>query len=403
MAVQHLSQPKQIGEKTAPNRFAILPAEQNCGDFAGAPSELSFSRYTKLAEGKAGIVFSEAAAVDRNGRARKNQLCLMDETAPRFERLVKEMRRINEDFLFIIQLDHAGSLGDPAFSKPVAVYPRDGGPAHVLSVAEIEDLGQKFVRAAVLAEKIGADGIDIKHAHGFLGNEFLQPANIRDDAYGGSFENRTRFFRRIVQGIRSEVANPGFLLGVRVSAYEGLPGGFGTTGPGEVIEDLAEPIRFAKLAESEGLDYLSVSAGNAAGNLEILLPSETFPEGTFRHFGWTRAIKKAVGLPVVGAGYTYLGSGRNNLAGGDASRKSILYWAEKNIGDGNVDFVGLGRQAIADPLFPQKALAGETKSIHFCKPACGGCGMLLGAQENTGCVVYDDHYRKIKQRLDGQA
>ena len=106
---------------------------------------------------------------------------------------------------------------------------------------------------------------------------------------------------------------------------------------------------------------------------------------------------------MVGAGYTYLGSGRNNLAGGDASRKSLLYWAEKNIADGNVDFVGLGRQAIADPLFPKKALAGQTKSIHFCKPACGGCGALLGAQENTGCVVYDDHYRKIKQRLDGQA
>jgi 2,4-dienoyl-CoA reductase-like NADH-dependent reductase (Old Yellow Enzyme family) len=194
--------------------------------------------------------------------------------------------------------------------------------------------------------------------------------------------------------IRAAVGDS-FLLGVRVSAYEGIRGGCGTAGPDEVIEDLREPIALSKMIEEIRMDYVSVSGGSADANLEILLPTDKYPEGTFRHFGWAKAIKKAVSIPVIGSGYSYLRDGENSLKEPDPSKKSFIYWAEKNLRDGNVDLVGIGRQSLADPLFPKKILSGdEIHSVHFCT-ACGGCGMLLGAQEEAGCTVYDDYYRKL--------
>ena len=142
----------------------------------------------------------------------------------------------------------------------------------------------------------------------FIGDDFLHPANKRPDGYGGSWENRTRFFRETMARMREEITDRSFLIGSRISPYEGVPGAFGTTGPDEINEDLSEPIAFAKLMEKEGVDFINVSAGSAAGNLEILMPTAAYPEGVFRHFSWTRAIKRSVSIPVIGSGYSGCGT-----------------------------------------------------------------------------------------------
>ena len=107
--------------------------------------------------------------------------------------------------------------------------------------------------------------------------------------------------------------------------------------------------------------------GKTSNKLEILIPSKRCPEGVYQHFGRTRRIMDGGGLPVVGAGYSYLR-------------------------EGGTDLVGLGRQAIADPATPVKALRGEACSIDWCF-ACGGCGALLGDQKKVGCIVYDKRYK----------
>jgi 2,4-dienoyl-CoA reductase-like NADH-dependent reductase (Old Yellow Enzyme family) len=399
MEVKHLASPLSIGIRSAPNRFAILPAERNDGENNGAPSERTVNRYKKFAEGGAGVVFVEATAVDFDARARKNQLVINDETAKGFERLFKEVRQTNEKTLCILQLDHGGSLANPSFSKAVSVYPIKDRETHLLSDAEIEEVSKQFIHGAVLAEETGAGGVDIKQAHGFLGSEFIRPANTREGAYGGTFQNRTRFFRSIVEGIKEALVHESFLLGTRLSAHEGIAGGFGTSGPDEVIEDLHEPIKLSKLMQELRLHFVSVSAGNARGNLEILRPTKAFPDGVYRHFGWARTIKQAVDIPVIGAAYSHLRDGKNNLAGQDREKKSLIYWAEKNLKDGNIDLVGIGRQAIADALFPRKVLNGDFDSIDFCL-TCLGCSALLGSQEKAGCVVYDDFYKEIYERLN---
>lgn len=394
MSAEMLSSSIRIGNKVAPNRIVNQPMECNDGDASGNPTELTFRRYRSLAEGQAGIIFVESLTISYESRARKNQVKISEDTAKVLERLVREMREMNNESLILFQINHSGRLSQAAFSKVVCVYPAGDPGIHLLTEEEINDIGSEFAEAAVIAKQVGADGIDFKQCHGYLCGEIIRPANTRRDRYGGTFENRTKFFRETAQKIKEAVGDKSFLIGARYSIYEGIPGGFGTPGPQEVTEELSEPIAFAKIIEEIGMDYVNVSAGIPPVTPEIVRPSKNYPEGVYRHFGWAKAVKNAVKIPVIGSGYSYLRDGKNDLKEPDPSKKSFIYWAEKNLKDGHVDLVGIGRQSFADPLFARKILSGELNSIQFCK-ACGGCSVLLRSQRQVGCTVYDEYYRKV--------
>lgn len=389
-----LSSPIRIKNKVAPNRIVNQPIECNDGDSRGNPTELTFQRYRKLAEGGAGIIIVESLTISYESRARKNQLKIAEDTASGFENLVRAIREINDRSLILFQINHSGRLSQAAFSKVVSVYPPGDPNIHQLTEDEIDEISEGFVKAAIIAKQVGADGIDFKHCHGYLCGEMLRPANARQDPYGGSFDNRTRFFRETTRRIQKAVGDESFLIGTRFSVYEGIPGGFGTAGPHEVIEDLTEPIAFAKMVEEMGMHYINVSAGIPPVTPEIVRPTKDYPEGVYRHFGWAKAVKNAVKIPVIGSGYSYLRDGKNDLREPDPSKKTIIYWAEKNLKDGHVDLVGIGRQSLADPQFAKKLLAGEIDSINFCR-ACGGCSVLLRSQKEVGCTIYDKYYRNI--------
>lgn len=393
-----LSTPIRIGKKLAPNRIVYQPMECNDGDSGGNPTELTFKRYRALAEGGAGIITIESLTFSYESRARKNQLKISEETAKGLERLVREMREINPGPLIIFQINHSGRVSGAAFSKVVSLYPTGDPTVHLLTDQEIEQIGESFVKAALLSKQVGADGIDFKHCHGYLCGEMIRPANTRPGPYGGSFQNRTRFFRETTEKIRRATGKEQFLLGMRYSFYEGIPGGFGTPGPEEVEEDLFEPLRFARMAEEMGMDFINVSAGIPAITPEIVRPTKNYPEGVYRHFGWAKAVKKLVCIPVIGSGYSYLRDGKNDLKEPDPSKKSFFYWAEKNLRSGSVDLVGIGRQTLADPLFAQKVLSGNHDRIHYCT-ACGGCSILLKSQSEVGCTVYNDYYKEVLRQV----
>ncbi|MBI5966391.1 MAG: NADH:flavin oxidoreductase [Deltaproteobacteria bacterium] len=396
-----LSTPIKIGQRLAPNRILNQPMECNDADEVGNPTGLTFQRYRKLAEGGAGIIFFEALTITQESRARKNQLGIYEKTASSLEKLIKEMKGINSQSLVLLQITHSGRQSGPGFSRLVTVYPMADEEAHMLSGQEIEEIGNDFARAALIAKQVGADGIDFKQCHGYLCAEMLRPANIRKDRYGGSFGNRIRFFAETVEKIKRAVGGDSFLLGARFSVYEGIPGGFGTPGPEEVVEDLSEPLEFARLMERLGLDYINVSAGIPAITPEMVRPTKNYPEGVYRHFGWAKAVKKVVSIPVIGSGYSYLRDGKNDLKEPDPNRRSFIYWAEKNLSQGVCDMVGIGRQSLADPLFAKKILEGITSEINYCL-ACGGCSQLLRSQAQTGCAVYSDFYKRILKEIQKQ-
>ena len=393
-----LDSPIKIGERAAPNRIVNQPMECNDADEVGNPTELTFNRYRKLAEGGAGIIFVEALTITQESRARKNQLGIYEKTAPTLERLVKEMKGINSKSLILFQITHSGQQSGAGFSRHVSVYPLPGQETHILSEGEIEKIGGEFAKAAFIAKQVGGDGIDFKQCHGYLCAEMLRPVNTRKDRFGGSFENRTRFFSDTIEKIKKSVGSGPFLLGARFSVYEGIPGGFGTPGPAEVIEDLSEPLAFVRLMEKTGVDYINVSAGIPAITPEIVRPTKNYPEGVYRHFGWAQAMKKQVRAPIIGSGYTYLRDGKNDLKEPDPAKRSFLYWTEKNLREGICDLVGIGRQSLADPLFARKILEGKSAEVNYCI-ACGSCSVLLKNQAQAGCPIYFDFYKKLLKEI----
>jgi 2,4-dienoyl-CoA reductase-like NADH-dependent reductase (Old Yellow Enzyme family) len=396
-SIEWLSRPIGIGTKTAPNRIVYQPTEANNCDAEGSPTAHTVKKYLDIARGRPGIIHIESIDVTLKTQARSNRMVILDRNMKGLENLVAEIRKVNRDSLVVFQLSHAGRLSDPAFKPPMYVYAPGGAKVPVMSIAEVEAVREEFAAAAKRAWKVGADGVDFKQAHAFIGDDFLHPANQRPDRYGGSWENRTRFFRETMARMREEITDRSFLIGTRISPYEAVPGAFGTSGPGEIFEDLSEPLAFAKILENAGIDFINVSGGSAAGNLELLMPTAAYPEGVFRHFSWTRAIKKSVSIPVIGSGYSRLRNGDASLHVDGREQSTLLYWAEKNLKDGNVDLVGVGRQAIADPEFARKVVEGRIAEIKWCT-TCGECTMLLGGNKRVGCTIYDKEYKALLKK-----
>ncbi len=392
MTIEWLARPIAIGKKTAPNRIVYQPTEANNCDAQGSVTEHTLRKYQALARGRPGIIHIESSDVTTRTQARSNRLLILDHNMPGLEKLVKEIRKINSTSLVVFQLSHAGRLSDPVFKPPMYVYRVADGGNGIMTLQDIEQTREEFVSAARRAWQVGADGVDFKQAHSFIGDDFLHPANTRPDRYGGSWENRTRFFRETLERMREEISDPGFLIGSRITPYEGIPGAFGSAGPEDVAEDLTEPIAFAKMMEAHGINFINVSAGSAAGNLEMLMPTASYPEGVFRHFSWTRAIKQSVSIPVIGSGYSRLKNGDDALHISDRSKADFAYWAEKNVHDGHTDLVGVGRQSIADPEFARKVLEGRLSDVRWCI-TCQECTTLLGANQRVGCTIYDKEYR----------
>lgn len=382
----------RIGRKTAPNRIVYQATETNNCDTQGRPTAETYAVYTARAKGNPGIIFIESIDVSFDCQARSNRMVLTRENKEEYRKLVSAIKDIAPDTLVIFQISHAGRLSDPQFKQPLYPYSRSQ-QEQTMTTEEVRKAASDFITASLLADEIGGDGVDIKQAHGFLAGDFLHPGNNRTDEYGGSYENRTRFFTEIFTAVKS-ACSADFIIGTRISPYEGIPGGCGTSSRDNVLEDLTEIKRWARQLESMGIDFINVSAGYANANLEILMPTAIYPEGVYRHFSWTKAIKDEVGIPVIGSGYSHTASGENNLIANSAAEKSLLHFAEMNLNNGAADMIGIGRQAIADPLFAAKLRDGKTESINWCT-TCSGCGMLLGYQKNVGCSRYGQKYADL--------
>ena len=152
----------------------------------------------------------------------------MPHNAEALTRFVAEMRKVNDKPLFLFQLTHSGELSHPAFSRRVCVKPLPGFGGDLLSEEDIERIMGEFVLAAKICHDSGADGIDMKLCHGYLGSQILRPYNDRKWKYGGSWEKHNRFCLSS-SSASSEVNDPNFLL--EVSAWRGSPVGVAPLAP----------------------------------------------------------------------------------------------------------------------------------------------------------------------------
>ena len=252
------------------NRFCILPMEGWDGTKDGRPTELTVRRWQNFGASGAKLIWGgEAVAVQHDGRANPEQLMINPQTvgdlAMLRETLVREhTTRFDtaDDLLVGLQLTHSGRFARPNVktkleSKILYHHPLldakfgIAADAPVITDDYIARLIETFVGAAKLAQQAGYAFVDVKHCHGYLGHEFLS-AYDRPGRYGGSFENRTRFLREIVAGIRAEV--PGLGIGVRLSAIDFVPFQPGADGTGEPAPFTA-PYRYAFGGDGSGVGY----------------------------------------------------------------------------------------------------------------------------------------------------
>ena len=429
-----LAQPLTADGFTIGNRFTVQPMEGWDGTRDGRPSEMTFRRWRRFGSSGAKLIWGgEAVAVQHDGRANPNQLVLNEHTRDDLARLrdalVEEHRKAcgSTDGLVIgLQLTHSGRYSRPDDKPaPRILYrhpildrrlnlPND---YPLLTDGDVRHIIDSFIRAAKLAWQIGFDFVDIKHCHGYLGHEFLS-AHTREGDYGGSFENRTRFLREVVQGIRAEA--PDLRIGVRLSAFDmvpfrpdpatsrpGKPGigmpepfehllpyrwGFGVNPQNPTEPDLTEPVAFLQLLPELGVRLVNLSAGSPYYNPHIQRPALYPPSdgyqppedplvGVARQIQVVRVLKAQFPeLVFVGTAYTYL-------------QEYIPHVAQAVVREGWTDFVGLGRMMLAYPELPRDILEGrplQTKRI------CRTFSDCTTAPRNglpSGCYPLDEFYR----------
>jgi NADPH2 dehydrogenase len=431
-----LRQPVQCGRVTIQNRIAVHPMEGWDGTADGNPSEHTVRRWRRFGESGAGLIWGgEAVAVSHTGRANPNQLVIAEHTLQGLSRLretlLQEHRRISGskgDPVIGLQLTHSGRYCRPNVehrNEPMIAYhhpildKRLHLPAdfHLLDDSEIEKIIEDFHRAAAAADRLGFDFVDIKHCHGYLAHEFLS-AHTRPGKYGGSFENRTRFLREVVQGIR--VIAPQMEIGVRFSAFDTVPfrpapggstnGKSGTGVPENYAElipykwgfgvdpncpekmDLIEPLRFLSLLEELRIRLVNVTAGSPYYNPHIqrpalyppsdgYLPPEDPLVGVARQMDAARRLKQHFpNMIFVGSGYSYL-------------QEFLPLVAQAAIRNGWTDLVGLGRIILSYPEILWHASEGKPLERKRVCRTFSDCTTAPRKGLPSGCYPLDDYYR----------
>ncbi len=398
-----LFEPVQVGPFLLPNRFVVLPMEGCDGLADGSPDELTFRRYRRFAEGGAGLLWMEATAVVEVGRANPRQLWLREANLSAFSRLVRETRDAavralgpRQGPVLVVQLTHSGRYSRPGrlaapiiahrspFLDPIHDLPLD---YPVISDDELERLEDEYVRAAVCAARAGFDAVDIKACHRYLVSE-LHASHTREGRYGGSFENRSRFFRNIVAKIRDAV--PGLTVTSRMNAYDAMayPYGFGVDRTDPRRSDLSEPLELVRYLQGLGTPLVNVTIGNPYFNPHVnrpfdlpvaggAVPPEPPLAGVARFSGIVGQIQSAFpGMAVVGGGYSWL-------------RQFFPHVAAANVKRGAVALVGLGRMAFAYPEFVRDlADHGRLDPERVCV-ACSACSQIMRDGGRAGCVPRD--------------
>ncbi|PTY05360.1 NADH:flavin oxidoreductase [Verrucomicrobia bacterium LW23] len=437
-----LRAPLQWGDRIIGNRWAIHPMEGWDGTTSGGVTEPMIRRWQRFGESGAKLIWGgEAMAVRPDGRANMNQL-IVNETnkagiAQLRETLIAahaERYGRTDDLVIGFQLTHSGRFCRPndkkrwesliAYRHPILDKKFNvQSDEQVLSDDELKRLTDQYIAAAVIAKEIGADFVDVKHCHGYLLHEFLG-AITRPGIYGGSFENRTRLTRDIIQGIQA--AAPGLGIGVRLSAFDFVPfkpnpalADAGKLGPGMPEEfagmlpynyqfginrenpleyDLTETIEFVKMLSSLGVKLLNLSAGSPYYNPHIQRPAAYPPSDGYqphedplisvtRQINVVKQLKAAVPeMIMVGSAYSYLQELLPNVA-------------QYYVRTGAVDSIGLGRVVLSYPDILHAATEASTQGKLEGRFICRTFSDCTTAPRNglrSGCYPLDDYYKKFE-------
>jgi 2,4-dienoyl-CoA reductase-like NADH-dependent reductase (Old Yellow Enzyme family) len=335
-----LFSPYQLGELALANRIVIAPMCQYSAD-EGRATDWHTIHLGHLALSGAALLFIEATAVEPDGRISPYDLGLWsDETEAALASTLTAVRA-HSDMPIAIQLGHAGRKASVAqpwagggqlgldqngwLTSAPSPLPFDGHARlpRALTTENTARLCESFAASARRAVRLGLAAIELHAAHGYLMHQFLSPlSNRREDAYGGSLENRMRFPFEVFEAVRAAVP-AGFPVGFRISGTDWVEGGW----------DLAQSLAFAEELKARGGSFIHVSSGGISAAQQI-------PLGPNYQVPMARAVKEATGLPTIAVGLI-----------------TEAEQAEAIIGTGEADLIGLARGVLYDPRWPWHAAA----------------------------------------------
>ena len=346
MKFKYLFKPIKINNMISKNRIVAAPV----GDV-----------FEEKALGGAGIVIAGHAIVEFG----KSSFASADEpdifTKYEVEKTRQRILKIHQaGAKASIEIFHAGQYARAhEYAKgPVSFRREDGSEVRAMDEEMMEETLKCYGEVAKNARDLGFDMIFMHFGHGWLPAQFLSPLfNKREDEYGGSFENRIKFPKKILETVRNAVGKD-FPIDMRISAYEWVPGSI----------EFEEVKEFIKIVEPY-IDTVQISAGldiNHEGNVHM---ATTNFEEHMPNVKWASEVKKSVNIPV-------------SVVGAVLSPKE----ADDLISSEKVDMVAFGRAFLADPNWPKKAMNDNDEDIEPCL-RCLQCYHIATNRRNVGCSV----------------
>ena len=383
---QNLLAPGQIGSMTLRNRMIVTAMGVNLAEAEGTCGERILAFHEEQAKGGAALIIMGVTGVGWPlGANQPGQVAISDDRfIPGLKALADAVHAHGAKIA--AQLHFGGLVGveDLKAGRPVwgpsEQKPADDGDfmdgmlpgeleqtgfaqaktfdTKVMSQEDIQVLTEMFAAGAERAKRAGMDAVEIHGGHGYILSSFLSPVtNHRQDAYGGSLENRARLLVEVVQAIRSRVG-PEFPVWCKLDGHEfGRPHGI-------KIEDAK---RTAKMAQEAGADAITVTAYHDT-NQGVLHSGSNTPDVPGLNVDNAAAIKAVVSIPVI------------------ASGRIEPEQADQYIGDGKFDFLAMGRKILADPQLPRKLSEGRADDIRPCV-YCYCCISQIYFERGVKCAV----------------
>lgn len=371
----NLLSPIKLNKRTVKNRIVSSGHGTRLAD-GHVVSDRLHAYHEARARGGAGMIITEAAMIDMATVVSTTHLvAASDAIIPSYRALAETLHR--HDCTFIGQLFHLG-LEQPtgADGRRVAAY----GPSashseryhtagRAMPTHMVKDLVQKYAEAAVRMKTAGLDGVEIAASHGYLVAQFLSPTiNQRTDEYGGSFENRLRFLREIIDSVREKIG-PDQIVGIRISGDELVEEGLAAD----------EVVAICKAVGSDGgLDYFNITSGSSrqrGSAIHIVPPMSTDIALTAP---FAAAVKSEVSQPVIAVG-------RINHAPA----------AEQVIASGQADMCGMTRAMITDPEMPNKVTEGRVDDVRVCIGCNQACIDRMHRGLGISCIQHPETGREL--------
>ena len=341
---------------TIHNRLCKAAMEENMADAGQIPSQALIQLYDVWSKGQPGIILTGNVMVDPTALTGPGGVVLDKTTFDQegnkalFEKWARTGKAHGSQMW--MQISHPGrqvyaNQGTEVVSASATKVQMAGAEkmfatARALSLDDIKALVNRFADTAAAAEASGFDGVEVHAAHGYLVSQFLSPlTNLRDDKYGGSLENRSRFLREIITAIRGRVKSS-FGVAVKLNSADFQRGGFD-------IEDAAQVVGYLN---SEKVDFVELSGGSYESAAMMGMADDGRAQSTkdreMYFIDFAQDIAKAAKMPIM-------------VTGGVTKYET----AEAALAAGNVDIIGLARAFAYAPVLPSDWQAGERLQVHI--------------------------------------